>query len=302
MTSSIHPTVNLFKGQTLVGIWNKKTYKIIRKIGEGARGSIYLASNQNRQVALKISRDSSVVTAEVNALKTLQKVQGIQLGPSLLDVDDAYISKYDKKSFYVMEYINGVPMNRFVRAKGLKWLIPISSQVLLQLHYLHKIGYIFGDLKPENILIDVQTKRVRLVDVGGVTQFGRSIREYSTWYDRGYWGLGSRKAEPSYDLFAFAVCLMSMDPKIKIDTKHKKDITNLLSKATNISPFHSIITKAFKGQYTHAIEMKRDIEQLIHQSRKMKRSKKSNDRPTTELISIASIVSVYLFLLHYFLF
>ncbi|MGM8215696.1 protein kinase domain-containing protein [Bacillaceae bacterium W0354] len=303
MTSSIHPTVHLFNQQTLIGVWNKNKYKILRKIGEGARGSIYLAFTKGRYVALKISKDSSVVSAEVNALKTLQKVQGIQLGPLLLDVDDAYINQNEKLSFYVMEYINGVPIHRFVRAKGLKWLVPISSQVLIQLHHLHQAGYIFGDLKPENILIDIQTKQVRLIDVGGITKFGRSIREYSTWYDRGYWGMGSRRAEPTYDLFAYAVCMISMDPKVKINSKHKKNIMSVLSKSSSLTPYHSAIEKALKGQYSSALKMKQAIEQIPKRSKSRRKTKVKNNRNyMTETVSIGSIVTIHIFLLYYFLF
>ena len=39
---------------------------------------------------------------------------------------------------------------------------------------------------------------------------GSSIKEFTEFYDRGYWGLGSRKAEPSYDLFAVAMIMIQM--------------------------------------------------------------------------------------------
>ncbi len=303
MTLSIHPTVHLANQQTLTGIWNKRRYKIVRKIGEGARGSIYLATMNQRFVAVKISQDTSVISREVNTLNMLKKVQAIQLGPLLLDVDDAYINKHEKLPFYVMEYIDGVPMNRFIKQKGMKWLLPISSQLLHQLYYLHQIGYVYGDLKPENILIDKQTKQARLVDVGGITQFGRSIREYSATYDRGYWGLGSRKADPAYDLFALAASMMMMDPKIKSHSSQTKNIFALLARGNQMKPYAAVIEKALKGHYSSALDMKRALSKIATRNKANQARKKKLDEPSykVELISIGTILTVHALILYYVL-
>ncbi|TFB21023.1 hypothetical protein E3U55_09350 [Filobacillus milosensis] len=308
MTSSIHPTVRLTKHQRLKGIWNKRTYSIVKLLGEGARGSIYLATVGQKQVALKISQDSSVIAAEVNVLKALKKVQGMPLGPLLLDVDDATINHSQKHAFYVMEFIDGVPLGDWIQSHGLSWLFPISSQLLTQLKQLHELGYIFGDLKPDNILIDKQTKRARLVDVGGVTQRGRAIREYTTWFDRGYWKMGDRRAEPQYDLFAYAVCMLSMDPHIKIHKPGQKDIIKLTQQATNLKPLHSVIYKALKGQYLSAHDMKKDIEQVNSRQARVqkqrspkKRKNKRTPSPWPEVIGISSILSIHLVLFYFFI-
>lgn len=81
-------------------------------------------------------------------------------------------------------------------------------QLLEDLDQLHQAGWTFGDLKTDNILVESNPPRIRLVDVGGTTRMGRSIKEYTEFFDRGYWGLGTRKAEPSYDLFAVAMVFL----------------------------------------------------------------------------------------------
>ncbi|MGP4073764.1 protein kinase domain-containing protein [Piscibacillus sp. B03] len=305
MTSSIHPTVRLTNHQQLKGIWNKRTYTILRLIGEGARGSIYLAQLGNRHVALKISQDSSVITAEVNVLKMLKKVQGQPLGPLLLDVDDAYITQNTKLAFYVMEYIDGVPMTKWVAKEGLSWLFPISFQVLKQLHQLHQMGYIYGDLKPDNILIDQRTQQARLVDVGGVTAFNRSIREYTTWYDRGYWKLGDRRSEPKYDLFAFGVCLLSMDPNVKIQNTKERDLLKVLNQAKSLKPLQPVLKRAFNGDYNTAIEMRKELEQVNLQQAKKAKVQKQKTHPKLhfwpETIGLSSIILVHVALLYYFI-
>ncbi|MFD2639648.1 serine/threonine protein kinase [Piscibacillus salipiscarius] len=306
MTSSIHPTVRLTSQQRLEGIWNKRTYTIVRLIGEGARGSIYLARIGNRYVALKISQDSSVISAEVNVLKEFKKVQGPPLGPLLLDVDDAYISHDLKLAFYVMEYIDGVPVSDWVKREGLSWLFPISFQLLKKLHKIHQLGYIYGDLKPDNILIDRKTKQARLVDVGGVTALGRAIREYTTWFDRGYWRLGDRRADVTYDLFAFAVCLLSLDPHVTIHNTKERDIYKVLNQAKSLKPLTPILKKALSGQYNNALELKSELGVI---NRKQLQPTKSNRKTATnpkidfwpEALGLSSIILVHAGLFYFFI-
>src|SRR5699024_1304531 len=87
---------------------------------------------------------------------------------------------------------------------------PILFQLLEQLERLHQIGYIFGDLKNDNIIITDNPPTVRLIYVGGMTKMGRSVKEYTIFYDRAYWRLGKRLAEPSYDLFAVTMVFLTI--------------------------------------------------------------------------------------------
>src|SRR5699024_2061505 len=97
------------------------------------------------------------------------------------------------------------------KATRIKTSIYDTCQLLQQLDVLHKMGYVFGDLKNDNILINTKDKpTVRLIDVGGVTKMGQSIKEYSNFFDRGYWQLGTRRAQPSYDLFALVMIVLTI--------------------------------------------------------------------------------------------
>src|SRR5699024_3040639 len=41
-------------------------------------------------------------------------------------------------------------------------------------------------------------------------KMGQSIKEYSNFFDRGYWQLGTRRAQPSYDLFALVMIVLTI--------------------------------------------------------------------------------------------
>ena len=108
-----------------------------------------------------------------------------------------------------MEYIEGVELLEFIQKKGTRWIGVLMLQLLTSLADLHNHNWVFGDLKPENLIVTTSTYKVRCVDVGGTTVVGRSIKEFTEFFDRGYWGLGSRRADPQYDLFAVAMIMLN---------------------------------------------------------------------------------------------
>src|SRR5699024_10718749 len=183
-------------------------YTVKRKLGSGAIGTVYLCESAGDYAALKVSDKGSSITMEVNVLKAIDQAQGNKLGPYLLDADDWVASSGEQFSFYVMEYIKGEPLSNFVRQHSHVSLGVFMLQLLDDLENLHQLGWVFGDLKVDNLLVSRSPTRVRWVDVGGTTRIGRAIKEYTEFYDRGYWELGSRRAEPSYDLFSFAMIFL----------------------------------------------------------------------------------------------
>ncbi|MFL6559658.1 MAG: serine/threonine protein kinase [Bacillus sp. (in: firmicutes)] len=248
-------------GTIISGKWHLNKYTIIKELGFGANGVVYLAKHNHTQVALKMSDNGMSITSEVNVLKSLAKVQGpATLGPSLLDVDDWQRSD-DRISFYVMEYIQGPDFLTFLQQKGKSWTSVLFLQLLNDLDKLHENGWVFGDLKPENLIVTGPPPKIRCIDVGGTTIQGRAIKEFTEFYDRGYWGLGSRKAEPTYDLFAVAM--------IMINTAYPKRLTKTsgglsqLREAIRQKPelliWEKVILKALQGQYSSAKQMRADL-------------------------------------------
>jgi serine/threonine protein kinase len=242
------------------GKWHLNQYTILKELGYGANGIVYLAKYKNTHVALKMSDNGMSITSEVNVLKSFAKVQGSALGPSLLDVDD-WKSNHGQISFYVMEYIQGPDFLTFIGQRDKSWIPILILQLLNDLNKLHENGWVFGDLKPENLIVTGPTPRIRCIDVGGTTLSGRAIKEFTEFYDRGYWGLGTRKADPAYDLFAVGMIIINTSYPKRFN-RSAGGITQLreaIRKEKELIPFERVIVKSLQGQYANALQMRADI-------------------------------------------
>lgn len=306
---------NLSAGTVIKGKWHRHSYEIERLLGKGAVGEVYLARNSNGYVALKISENSAGITSEVNVLKKLAEAQGSDLGPSLIDVDD-YEHPLLKKTipFYVMEYIKGEHFISFVQKRGVEWIDILILQLLNDLENLHRNGWVFGDLKPDNLIVSYPPAKVRCIDVGGTTRIGRSIKEFTEFFDRGYWECGTRRAEPSYDLFAVSMIMINaVYPKrFSKDGKGKEKIVSMIDSHPYLRKRKSILYKAISNSYSSALIMRREIIDVIADEKeqrakgkvqvnrkqyKKQRKKKSSGFFETVfiLVFIAFLYSLYVF-------
>ncbi|MCM3093657.1 MULTISPECIES: serine/threonine protein kinase [unclassified Cytobacillus] len=263
MNHSLKSQCKVNPGTVIEGKWHRSRYTIVKELGYGANGIVYLAKNQNQQVALKMSDNGMSITSEVNVLKSFAKVQGSALGPSLLDVDD-WERRSGKVSFYVMEYIQGPDLLTFIQQKGPSWTSVLLVQLLNDLDALHKAGWVFGDLKPDNLIVTGPPSRIRTIDVGGTTIQGRAIKEFTEFYDRGYWGLGTRKADPAYDLFAAAMILINTayPKRFAKTTGDLKQLKMMVRQKKELLKYEDVILNALQGGYSSAGEMRNDMLQL----------------------------------------
>ncbi|MFX3661828.1 MAG: protein kinase family protein [Ectobacillus sp.] len=259
---SIPQACNLKSGTVIQGKWNKNSYRIIKRLGFGATGVVYLAAGPNGKAAIKVSDNSTAIISEVNVLRQFAKVQGSILGPSLLDVDD-WLSPSTNQiiHYYVMEYLEGESLFAFIERRGEEWIEVFLHQLLNDLQKLHENGWVFGDLKPDNVLIVSSPPKIRWLDVGGTTLQGRAIKEYTEFFDRGYWGLGSRKAEPSYDLFCVAMIIINVAYKKRFTRSGNgyEQLVRMIDQKPLLTEIKPILLKALEGKYPEAAAMKMDL-------------------------------------------
>jgi serine/threonine protein kinase len=130
-------------------------YDIVRCLGEGSFGSVWLAheARTGRQVAIKFythskGLDWSLLSREVEKLAVLYTSRNIV---GLLDVGWDHDPPY-----YVMEYLEQGPLSSQLADGALSPAesVRIAREVLSALVHAHNSGILHCDLKPANILVD----------------------------------------------------------------------------------------------------------------------------------------------------
>ena len=145
-------------------------YEIIKKIGEGGMGIVYLARDTvlQRFVAIKELRNPSLQAEGNFADRFRQEAFALaQLNHKNITHIYAFVP-YDSYYWMVMEYVEGSTLEEWI---SLHKNIPaykasaIIEQVLAGLVHAHKKGIIHRDIKPANIIINEEGD-VKIMDFG----------------------------------------------------------------------------------------------------------------------------------------
>jgi predicted Ser/Thr protein kinase len=192
-------------------------YRVLGLIGRGAMGAVYLAQDLSlkRPVALKVllgslARNPIMVKSfqrEAQAAAPLRHPNIVRIYNAGVEHGTPYIA---------MEYIEGEPLDRFLRRKGrMPWqtALFVGEQVANALACAHENGIIHRDVKPGNILLD-KDGRIRLTDFGIANIQAKGAAPGSS--DRSFIGTphymspeqcSGKSLTPASDLFSLGVML-----------------------------------------------------------------------------------------------
>lgn len=247
-------------GKVVTGENQGGQYTIQSLIGRGANGNVYLVrSAAGYPAALKAGPEKPELKAEVEMLAELKKRE-LENGDHRSFLLDADRFRTGDRSipFYVMKFVRGMPIDAYIRKYGYRQIGAAGLGLLDRLSGLHRAGFIFGDLKPCHVLVE-ESGAVELVDYGGASAIGASVKQYSGWYDRKYWNAGSRTADPGYDLFAFAVLclhvfdergLRRLDGALLPQTRSAEDLVQLAGRIPALQVFRPWLERALHGGFT----------------------------------------------------
>ncbi len=144
-------------------------YYIVRRLGEGGMGEVYLARDRelDRTVALKVIRvDLASHPAILERFKREIQLSSNITHKNVLRVYD--LGEVAGVKFLTMQYVDGEDLASLMRRSGrlpLPQVIDIFRQTCEGLQAAHEQGVIHRDLKPQNILID-RHGRVAIADFG----------------------------------------------------------------------------------------------------------------------------------------
>jgi hypothetical protein len=143
---------------------------VVRELGRGGMGVVYLAVRDDgtfrKNVALKVLLGSQVSHEFIQRFKQERQVLAALDHPNIARILDGGDTP-DGSPYYVMDYIEGQPLDRYCDQQKLSLTdrIKLFQQVCTAVHYLHQNLVVHRDLKPSNIQVSTGGM-VKLLDFG----------------------------------------------------------------------------------------------------------------------------------------
>lgn len=143
-------------------------YHILKKIGEGGMGAVYLAERADlkQKIALKIIRHGANSEVILRRFRREQEILASLEHPNIARLLDVGISA-DDIPFLAMEYVEGEDLMMFCERKNLSVneKLILFRKVCAAVSYAHSRLVVHRDLKPSNILVN-EKGEPKLLDFG----------------------------------------------------------------------------------------------------------------------------------------
>jgi serine/threonine-protein kinase len=149
-------------------------YRIVKPLGEGGMGVVYLAARDDlgSLAAIKILRDAWLSPARRERFLSEQRTLAQLNHPSIARIYDAD-TLADGTPWFVMEYVDGLPLTEYCRRRqsSIPERLRSFRSVCEAVQHAHQHAIIHRDLKPSNILVKPDGT-VRLLDFGIAKHLG----------------------------------------------------------------------------------------------------------------------------------
>lgn len=272
-------------------------YRIIKKIGAGGMGEVFLAQDTklDREVALKFLPSHLVADKDVRTRFTREARAAAKLNhPNIVVVHE--VSEFNGRPYFAMEHVKGESLSHFASDKtvSLEKVIELVIQICEGLSEAHSKGIVHRDIKSANIVVD-DKGRPRLLDFGLATVRGEEklTRTGSTIGTIAYMSpeqIAGKEIDARSDIFSLGVVLYELvtgrtpfkrdnnsatmsaivndeaEPMARYKTGVSEDLERIVAKA---------LRKDIKSRYQHVDDFLADLRNL---SLSAKSGGRSNDR------------------------
>lgn len=230
MTGSTNTPIGV---QLAAGTLLAERYKIIRRLGGGGMGSVYLAEDQNlaqRLVAVKemveMFADESARAKAIEDFRREAELLARLDHPAIPTIYQYFFDTARGRYYLVMKYIDGGDLSKRQEENGGKVDEFTVSQWALEicdvLDYIHSQNppIIYRDLKPANLMLDTRN-RVMLVDFGIARFVAPTQKGVTAIGTMGYAPpeLFAGKVEPASDIYSLGATVFHLltgnDPQDK---------------------------------------------------------------------------------------
>src|SRR5437588_6242934 len=201
-------------------------YEVVRRIGGGGMGAVYLAKDRNlgeAPRAVKEMIESHIDDAQHEKAIADFKRESLLLTelehPSIPTVYDYFYEENSERFYLVMKFIPGsdlasrlraMPGGRIDEPTVTEWGIQVADV----LHYLHTRPQpiIYRDLKPANLMFDSNLSRIMLIDFGIARWVNKKEKGVTAVGTMGYAPpeLFSGQADPRVDIYSLGATMFHL--------------------------------------------------------------------------------------------
>jgi serine/threonine protein kinase len=154
------------------GLADHPDYEVLRELGQGGMGTVYLAQNRlmGRNEVLKVVSGHLIKRRGVLDRFQVEIRNAGRLHHT--NIVTAYsASRLGESIMFAMEYVEGLDLSKLVKAKG---PLPVANacnyvhQACLGLQHAHEHGMVHRDIKPSNLMLARQGERavIKVLDFG----------------------------------------------------------------------------------------------------------------------------------------
>ncbi|UCG59596.1 MAG: protein kinase [Phycisphaerales bacterium] len=166
-------------------------YTLLRILGEGGFGIIYLAEQRSpikRRVALKIIKPGMDSEQVIRRFESERQALALLDHPNIAHVYDAGTTELGQP-YFVMEYVKGIPITehcdryKLTIEDRLKLFLPVCEAI----QHAHQKGIIHRDIKSSNVQVCTQGERVipKIIDFGVVKALTQPLTERALVTEQG---------------------------------------------------------------------------------------------------------------------
>ncbi len=166
-------------------------YKILKQIGEGGFGVVYLAEQTEpvrRRVAIKIVKLGMDTKQVVARFAAERQALAMMDDPRVAKMFDAGATETGRP-YFVMEHVPGVPITEHCDRQRLtiEDRLELFMQVCDAIQHAHQKGVIHRDIKPSNILVSAQQGAgiPKVIDFGVAKAMQQPLTERTVFTEQG---------------------------------------------------------------------------------------------------------------------
>jgi serine/threonine-protein kinase len=276
----------------LVGSVIAERYHVLRKLGEGGMGQVYLAEHvkMGRQSAVKVMHPAMVHDAGAIGRFNREAANASRIDhPNVAGIYD-FGETPDGLVYLAMQYVEGETLTQMVRANGAlppSRAAEITRQAAEGLHAAHGMGIVHRDLKPDNIMVTRDRDGldcVKVVDFGiakaagnasqKVTRTGTVVGtpEYMSPEQ-----LAGEEVDARTDLYSLALVAFNMltgelpFPAVSTQTsmimrltEKPKSLAEMKADVAWTDEVQAVMTKALEREASHRYATTRDFGRALH--------------------------------------